>query len=603
MTETSIIIVTYGQWSATERCLRSLDAAIGEELGKGWEVVVVDNNSPDETPARLAEWSDRIRVDLQPANLNFAGGCNRGVALSGGDSLIFLNNDTEVPPGALQTLAEQLSEPGVGAAGCRLLFPNGTIQHAGVAFIAGFALGGVPMPQHILHHQDGALSASFGVYDVDCVTAACVAVRREQFLAVGGFDEEYRNGLEDVDLCLKLRSAGQRIVYRGDLTVVHHEGGSRGAGAALWATPEKGAAMAHNDLTFVRRWAAKLEGDTELANRVWDGELRDGRVATTDPRAGASVVIGQPSGVGAGADEARAMVMALTHVGADPCAIDLPNPNLVARLDEPDRSALAAALRRGPRDDPRIFYVPAGPADELYHPAGMLVPEQGSVVRLGWPRTALALEQVATVLAPSRATVAQLVQAGIDAAQVTWMPPLIRELPLGAGGGGVVLLLPADDWSRTVSLLSVAAELSARWQVSMLPAVFSSRLTAAAGSIAPQASLLAPCSAESRYAETVSTADLVLSADLLDPYDRRALVAAAVGTNVLTTNAAGPVGDVLGAGHLAGRAPLIAEVTRALKTPTDRAELQATIRRTCALSLIADHLDLPAGSSRPGHGS
>ena len=153
----SVVVVTYGQRAVTERGLDALAAALGEQLGRSWELVLVDNASPDDTPALLRQWSDRAEVLLLQHNLNFAGGCNAGAARARGDVLVFLNNDTEVVPGALEALVAQVAEPGVAIAGPRLLFPDGTIQHAGVGFLRN-ALG--VMPQHVFHHQDGLLPAA-----------------------------------------------------------------------------------------------------------------------------------------------------------------------------------------------------------------------------------------------------------------------------------------------------------------------------------------------------------------------------------------------------------------------------------------------------------
>ena len=203
----SVVVVTYGQRAVTERGLDALAAALGEQLGRTWELVLVDNDSPDDTPALLRQWSDRAEVLLLQHNLNFAGGCNAGAARARGDVLVFLNNDTEVVPGALEALVAQVAEPGVAIAGPRLLFPDGTIQHAGVGFLRN-ALG--VMPQHVFHHQDGLLPAARGTYELDCVTGACLVIRRDVFEQLGGFDEGYRNGLEDVDLCLRARMAGHR---------------------------------------------------------------------------------------------------------------------------------------------------------------------------------------------------------------------------------------------------------------------------------------------------------------------------------------------------------------------------------------------------------
>ncbi len=113
MIRASIVIVTYGQRELTERCLRSLESCLGRGLGAEWELILVDNNSPDDTPELLRAWSDRAVVRLLDHNRNFAGGCNLGAEEAHGEVLVFLNSDTEVTPGALETIAEQALEPGV----------------------------------------------------------------------------------------------------------------------------------------------------------------------------------------------------------------------------------------------------------------------------------------------------------------------------------------------------------------------------------------------------------------------------------------------------------------------------------------------------------
>src|SRR5947209_3616166 len=254
-----------------------------------------------------------------------AGRCGRGRLMRA--SIIIVTSGQ----GALETIVEQALEPEVAVAGCRSLFPIGTCQHAGVALIRGTALGGAAMGQHIFHHQDQDLAATHAVYECDCVTAACMAVRAETFRAVGGFDELYRNGLEDVDLCLRIRMTGARIVYRGDVTITHHEGASRGQGKALFATPGKREAMRHNDSRFASRWAAELDQDDELARRVWDAELQNQPPVRTS-RTANLVIVGQPSGIGPAADEARAFLGVLAAHGWVVATGEWPHPTVVPRL-------------------------------------------------------------------------------------------------------------------------------------------------------------------------------------------------------------------------------------------------------------------------------
>jgi GT2 family glycosyltransferase len=591
MIEASIVIVTHGQWAMTEQCLRSLERALGDKLGNSWEVVVIDNNSPDETPQRLPEFSERIRFELLPENRNFAGGCNLGAEIAEGEALIFLNNDTEVSAGGLETLVEQTREPEVAAAGCRLLFPDGTVQHAGVAFLYGKALGGAAMPQHVLHHHEAEISPTFGVFETDSVTAACFAVRRQAFREVGGFDERYRNGLEDIDLCLKLRTAGHRIVYRGDVTVIHHEGASRGAGEQLWASPEKVAAMAHNDHLFVKSWAADLEQDDELAARVWDAGLRDDRPERNPAmELSASVVFAQSCAVGESAAEARSLVFALDSVGARPAAGDVPGSNVVAKLSGPEASILAEALERPVNPDATIFYVPGGARDYFFHPSGRVTPSRGSIVRLGLARTALNLENVSRILAASRAVAAQLVADGFPAERVSVMPPLLSPRQLGAGGSGVIALLPVHDRALTLAILAALRDLATSQPIRLLPSVFDRRLAETVTELLPHAELMGPCSCETRFAEMSAAADLLIAADPLDPFDRRALVAASVGTPALSFHSDGPASDVLGSEIVTSAETLSGRVIELLQDAVERERLQQTVVTSCDLGRIGEHI-------------
>lgn len=592
MKRASIIIVTYGQWPLTEQCLRSLERALGDRLGRDWEIVVVDNNSPDETPRRLSEWSDRIRVELLPENLNFAGGCNHGAGIAQGDVLIFLNNDTEVAAGALEALAEQVRAPGIGAAGCRLLFPDGTVQHAGVAFYRNPNLGGRPMPQHAFHHHAGELPATRATFETDSVTSACFAVRRDAFFEVGGYETRYVNGLEDIDLCLKLRVAGHTIVYRGDIDVLHREGASRGSGDALFATPEKLATMAANDQLFISRWSEHLDQDDDLAAAVWDAELRDGflRRDSTGPAA-TMIVLGQPTGLGPGADEARGFLVALDAIGHRPAGLDIPNPNVVARLSGRVARVTIEAMRTQLADELPLLLLPMGPSDIFFLPQGRVIPEAGAFVRLGSPDTALDMSAAPRVLAASRAVGDELIRRGMKPDLVSVMPSPITERPLGRGGAGVLAVLPTHDRRLTRDLMRELRGLGGGHQLRLLPTAFDRALPDAVLELLPGAELLTPCSDEERLAALAAEADVVLTGDVSDPFERPALLAASAGTPVLSLSPAGPVFDVLGAE--ATTTPQLAAhgVLEVLERSPDRALLQERTHAACAPSALAGLLE------------
>ncbi|MGB9586102.1 MAG: glycosyltransferase, partial [Anaerolineales bacterium] len=151
----------------------------------------------------------------------------QGAKQAMGDFLLFLNNDTEIlHPDWLTNLVGVISLPGVGAVGAKLIYPNGRVQHAGVV---------IGLEGHAAHVFQGISDDPFSPYghvdwmrDVSAVTAACMLVRKEVFWDVGGFDEQFQIAFGDIDLCLRLRDKGYRIVYTPDSRLIHYEGRSRG---------------------------------------------------------------------------------------------------------------------------------------------------------------------------------------------------------------------------------------------------------------------------------------------------------------------------------------------------------------------------------------
>jgi GT2 family glycosyltransferase/2-polyprenyl-3-methyl-5-hydroxy-6-metoxy-1,4-benzoquinol methylase len=218
----SIVIPAYNQVDYTLQCLRSI-AEYANSRDGFYEVVVIDNASSDGTWERLKDVQGDLRVWRNDENLGFAKACNQGALLARGDVVVFLNNDTEVRPGWLEALTDELEEnPSTGVVGARLLYPDGTIQHAGVA------IGRDQIPYHI--HRglpaDHPLVKDRRTYPV--VTGACAGVRRKEFYTVGMFDEMFLNGHEDIDLCYRYRERGMSVVYRPECTLTHYESVSDG---------------------------------------------------------------------------------------------------------------------------------------------------------------------------------------------------------------------------------------------------------------------------------------------------------------------------------------------------------------------------------------
>jgi len=244
----SIIIPVFNKCEYTKQCIGSL---YEKTSYPHYEVIVVDNNSTDETPAFLvwAQGEYGIRVIRNDRNLGFAKACNQGAGVAQGSLLLFLNNDTVAYPGWLEALVDVLRrEPGVGIVGSKLLYPDGTIQHAGMVIADAPA----PLsPGHVHRGRPQDFPPANIQRDFQAVTGACILVRRDVFEQVGGFDEVYVNDCEDVDLCFKVRQRGWRVAYTPKSVLVHFESVSDG----------RFDRSGENLILLNRRWAGVVEPD------------------------------------------------------------------------------------------------------------------------------------------------------------------------------------------------------------------------------------------------------------------------------------------------------------------------------------------------------
>lgn len=155
---------------------------------------------------------------------SFAANCNYGAAQASGTFLVFLNDDCVPAPGWLDSLIEAFLEPDIGIAGSCLRYPHTlALQHAGIFFDLD--------ETSQLRANNVTNELENQTRDVDAVTGACLAIRADLFHEAEGFDAEFVNGYEDVDLCLRVRSGGWRIRYVAESIVLHHESAS---GAARW---------------------------------------------------------------------------------------------------------------------------------------------------------------------------------------------------------------------------------------------------------------------------------------------------------------------------------------------------------------------------------
>jgi GT2 family glycosyltransferase len=163
-------------------------------------------------------------------SFNFSAINNFAAQNSNYEYLLFLNNDAEVISEEwLSAMLENAQRKEGGAVGCKLLYPNNTIQHAGI--VIGI-IGNPPVGGHSHRYLPASSPGYFGriqcIHNVSAVTAACVMIRKEVFEEVGGFDENLAVAFNDVDLCLKIREKGYLIVYTPYAELYHHESCSRG---------------------------------------------------------------------------------------------------------------------------------------------------------------------------------------------------------------------------------------------------------------------------------------------------------------------------------------------------------------------------------------
>ncbi|MCS6329547.1 MAG: glycosyltransferase [Nitrospira sp.] len=235
----SIIIPVWNNAALTQQCLHALAEVMD---GVSYEVVVVDNGSTDGVETFLRDLGGDVQIIRNEQNLGFSKACNQGARAARGEFLVFLNNDTIPLKGWLSALVEEARvHADVAVVGSKLLFEDGTIQHAGVAFSREWFL-----PYHLYRGGNAQAACVSRRRELQCVTAACMLVRRTVFEQAGGFDEGYRNGFEDVDLCLKIRKLDWKIVYQPKSVLYHLES----------KTPGRKAHEQDNSRRLHERWGA-----------------------------------------------------------------------------------------------------------------------------------------------------------------------------------------------------------------------------------------------------------------------------------------------------------------------------------------------------------
>ena len=212
--EVSIILVLYNRAELTLNCLYS----ILRSKECFYEIIIVDNNSTDETRLLLSRIKG-AKIIQNTENVHFLLACNQASKIASGDHILFLNNDAQILADSINSALKTIkASEDIGAVGGKIVFPNGTLQEAGSiiwqdGFCSGYGRGDDPYaPQYMFKR------------DVDYCSGAFLLTKRELFMSLGGFDEDYKPAYyEETDYCVRLWKSGKRIVYDPNVVILHYE--------------------------------------------------------------------------------------------------------------------------------------------------------------------------------------------------------------------------------------------------------------------------------------------------------------------------------------------------------------------------------------------
>jgi O-antigen biosynthesis protein len=256
----SIIIPTKNRVELLKPCI---DTVLSRTSYTPYEVIIVDNGSAER---RTVEYLDRISADPRvrvlryPHPYNYSAINNFAVRDAQGSYVCLLNNDTEVVEADwLSEMMRYAVRPEIGAVGAKLLYSDGTIQHAGVVVGIGDAAGHAH--RYLPAAETGYFCQAHVPHYVSAVTGACLLLDKRKFFAAGGLDEDALPiAFNDVDLCLKLERAGWRNIYVPHAVLIHHESKSRGRDHA----PSQIGRYQRELEIFQDRWGSKTYDDPLL---------------------------------------------------------------------------------------------------------------------------------------------------------------------------------------------------------------------------------------------------------------------------------------------------------------------------------------------------
>jgi hypothetical protein len=228
MTDISVIIVSYKGADRLAACLESLARQTAGGMTR--EVIIADNCSEDEGIDLLEKTFPQFRFLHNYVNGGFASGCNLGASRASGEFLLFLNPDTVVAPGTIESLVEEARRhPGFTLCSCRQVKQNGSESLAWGVFPRLWNITGLQRAfGRLLRGKEKVLvdPANPDIWFPDWVSGSVMLIRKSDFIAAGGFDNDYWMYFEDVDLCKRIFSKGGKVALFRNITIEHNHGGS-----------------------------------------------------------------------------------------------------------------------------------------------------------------------------------------------------------------------------------------------------------------------------------------------------------------------------------------------------------------------------------------
>jgi len=242
----SIVIPVYNQWNYTYSCLKSIFTNTGQV---SYEIIIADDMSSDET-TRISDYIENIKIVRDGENRGFLLNCNNATKYAEGKYILFLNNDTQVQAGWLDSLVELIeSDQQIGMVGSKLVYPDGRLQEAGGIIwndASGWNYGRLDDPANPEYNY---------VKEVDYISGAAIMIRQQIWKDIGGFDERYVPAyFEDSDLAFEVRKHGYKVMLQPKSVVVHFEGISHGKDISEGVKRYQEL----NKLKFVEKWSNEL---------------------------------------------------------------------------------------------------------------------------------------------------------------------------------------------------------------------------------------------------------------------------------------------------------------------------------------------------------